>query len=109
MAVSDRIAVMSEGAVVQEGTAEDLYHRPASEFVAQFIGRVNLLTGRVAAAIGDEVEVEVAGRRHRVADVPRREGRLPGARGRRDPPGDALQRGVGGHVRPRADGGAPPP
>ena len=30
MAVSDRIAVMNEGSVVQEGTAEDLYHRPAS-------------------------------------------------------------------------------
>ena len=34
MAVSDRIAVMNRGSVVQEGTAEDLYHRPASEFVA---------------------------------------------------------------------------
>ena len=30
MAVSDRIAVMSQGSVVQEGTAEDLYHRPAT-------------------------------------------------------------------------------
>ena len=46
MAVSDRIAVMNEGTVVQEGTAEDLYHRPASQFVAQFVGRVNLVAGR---------------------------------------------------------------
>ena len=30
MAVSDRIAVMNDGSVVQEGTAEDLYHRPAT-------------------------------------------------------------------------------
>ena len=45
MAVSDRIAVMSHGSIVQEGTAEDLYHRPASEFVATFVGRVNLVTG----------------------------------------------------------------
>jgi iron(III) transport system ATP-binding protein len=50
MAVSDRIAVMSAGTVVQEGSAEDLYHRPASEFVARFVGRVNLLPGRGGAA-----------------------------------------------------------
>src|SRR6059036_2632789 len=61
MAVSDRIAVMSRGTVVQEGTAEDLYHRPASEFVAQFIGRVNLLAGRVVTATADALEVDVAG------------------------------------------------
>jgi ABC-type Fe3+/spermidine/putrescine transport system ATPase subunit len=45
MAVSDRIAVMHQGRVVQEGSAEDLYHRPASQFVAQFVGRVNLVAG----------------------------------------------------------------
>jgi iron(III) transport system ATP-binding protein len=47
MAVSDRIAVMHQGSVVQEGTAEDLYYRPASEFVATFVGRVNLVPGRI--------------------------------------------------------------
>jgi spermidine/putrescine ABC transporter ATP-binding subunit len=66
MAVSDRIAVMSQGMVVQEGRAEDLYHRPASAFVAQFIGRVNLLTGRVVEAAGGGATVEVAGARVRV-------------------------------------------
>ncbi len=66
MAVSDRIAVMSQGAIVQEGTAEDLYHRPASEFVAQFIGRVNLLAGRLLDVAPDGLEVDVAGRRLRV-------------------------------------------
>ena len=49
MAVSDRIVVMNRGSIVQEGTAEDLYHRPASEFVATFVGRVNLLQGSVVA------------------------------------------------------------
>src|SRR5437762_7639593 len=52
MAVSDRIAVMNEGSVVQDGTAEDLYYRPASEFVATFVGRVNLVAGRIVD-IGD--------------------------------------------------------
>jgi len=63
MAISDRIAVMQQGVIVQEGSAEALYHRPASEFVAQFIGRTNLLRGRVTAAAGTGVEVEVHGQR----------------------------------------------
>ena len=48
MAVSDRIAVMNRGSIVQLGSAEDLYLRPADEFVAQFIGRVNLIPRQVA-------------------------------------------------------------
>jgi len=42
MAISDRIAVMNQGSIIQEGTAEDLYRHPASDFVAQFIGRICL-------------------------------------------------------------------
>jgi iron(III) transport system ATP-binding protein len=61
MAVSDRIAVMSGGSVVQEGTAEDLYHRPASQFVAQFVGRVNLVPGRVTEIEGDVAKVAALG------------------------------------------------
>jgi iron(III) transport system ATP-binding protein len=57
MAVSDRIAVMSAGSVVQEGSAEDLYHRPVSEFVARFVGRVNLVAGRVVGIAGTAVSV----------------------------------------------------
>ena len=67
MAMSDRIAVMHQGVIVQEGSAETLYHRPASEFVAQFIGRTNLLRGRVTAVGDAGVEVEVEGHRFRVA------------------------------------------
>ena len=63
MAISDRIAVMSTGVIVQQGTAEELYARPASEFVAQFIGRTNLLTGRLLTVGAAAVEVEVAGQR----------------------------------------------
>jgi iron(III) transport system ATP-binding protein len=63
MAVSDRIAVMSGGSVVQDGSAEDLYHRPATEFVARFVGRVNLVAGTVEALRGDVVEVAALGGR----------------------------------------------
>ena len=58
MAISDRIAVMERGVVVQDGTAHDLYYRPATEFVARFIGRTNLLAGNVLSA--GEVEIEGA-------------------------------------------------
>ena len=68
MAISDRIAVMHEGAIVQEGTAEDLYRCPASAFVAQFIGRTNLLAGQVVSAGTRGIELDVAGQRMRVPD-----------------------------------------
>jgi iron(III) transport system ATP-binding protein len=47
MAVSDHIAVMNEGRIVQIGTAEGLYTKPDSTFVAQFIGRINILPAEV--------------------------------------------------------------
>jgi iron(III) transport system ATP-binding protein len=47
MAVSDHIAVMNAGKITQIGTAEDLYTKPASTFVAQFIGRINILPAEV--------------------------------------------------------------
>ena len=61
MAVSDRIVVMNQGSVVQEGTAADLYYRPASEFVARFIGRVNLIEGRVVECPGGNARVDALG------------------------------------------------
>jgi iron(III) transport system ATP-binding protein len=67
MAVSDRIAVMNGGTIVQTGSAEDLYHRPASTFVASFIGRANLVPARVAAVEGGRVSVDALGRRFDVA------------------------------------------
>ncbi len=57
MAISDRIAVMHEGSIAQVGTAEELYRAPRSTFVAQFIGRVNLVESRVLGAIGGRVAV----------------------------------------------------
>jgi iron(III) transport system ATP-binding protein len=48
MVTSDRIAVMNAGRVEQVGTPAEVYERPATAFVAGFIGRTNLLRGRVA-------------------------------------------------------------
>src|SRR3989449_7396799 len=57
MAISDRIAVMHQGSIAQVGTAEELYRTPRSTFVAQFIGRVNLVESRVLGATGGRVAV----------------------------------------------------
>jgi ABC-type Fe3+/spermidine/putrescine transport system ATPase subunit len=61
MAISDRIAVMRRGAVAQVGTAEELYRAPRSAFVAQFIGRVNLVDSRVLDVTGGHVAVTLWG------------------------------------------------
>lgn len=49
LAVSDRIIVMQAGKIAQIGTPEDLYDRPATPFVADFIGDANLIEGAVAS------------------------------------------------------------
>ncbi len=48
MVTSDRIAVMNAGRIEQVGTPAEVYERPATAFVAGFIGRTNLLKGRTA-------------------------------------------------------------
>ena len=45
--VADRVVVMRDGRIEQEGTPEDVYHRPSSEFVMDFLGNVNLFHGRI--------------------------------------------------------------
>lgn len=44
--VSDRVVVLNQGRIEQVGTPEEVYHRPASAFVAEFLGDVNLFHGR---------------------------------------------------------------
>ncbi|MDE0023136.1 MAG: ABC transporter ATP-binding protein [Spirochaetaceae bacterium] len=50
LAVSDRVAVMRAGRIVQVGTPRALYERPASVFVARFLGRANILPGKIVTA-----------------------------------------------------------
>lgn len=50
MAVSDRIIVMKNAEIAQEGTPQDLYDRPASAFIADFIGDANLLDVEICQA-----------------------------------------------------------
>jgi putative spermidine/putrescine transport system ATP-binding protein len=60
MAMADRLVVMRDGGVEQIGRQEDLYERPATPFVAGFIGQSNLLSGRLEE--GAHLVVDEGGR-----------------------------------------------
>ncbi|HET7386548.1 MAG TPA: ABC transporter ATP-binding protein [Nocardioidaceae bacterium] len=65
LSLSDRIAVMQEGRMLQIGTPEEIYEQPASAAVADFVGRCNSLAGTVVDADAATVRVELdAGGHH---------------------------------------------
>jgi ABC-type Fe3+/spermidine/putrescine transport system ATPase subunit len=61
MAISDRIAVMKKGKVLQVGTPKELYMNPQSIFVAHFIGESNFLEGYVLSESDKETLIELRG------------------------------------------------
>jgi spermidine/putrescine transport system ATP-binding protein len=68
LAISDRIAVMHGGTVLQLGTPEEIYDAPRHPFVSSFVGKANRLGGTVVARTDDDVTCELgAGVRVRVA------------------------------------------
>ena len=69
MAISDRIAVMNKGEIQHIGTPKNIYQRPANLFVASFIGKSNLLSGRTEARDGLRWLVFLNGYRVRVDHV----------------------------------------
>jgi iron(III) transport system ATP-binding protein len=84
LALSDVVAVMRDGKVLEVGTPRDLYERPRTRFVAQFLGTTNLLPGKLA---------QVEGGGGGGGDPARHD---PGTGGR----GGGLTRGVGAGQRP---------
>jgi spermidine/putrescine transport system ATP-binding protein len=58
--MSDRIAVMSKGRILQVGTPRDIYDRPAESFVADFIGETNFLKGSVLSVDKSVARIELA-------------------------------------------------
>jgi len=50
LAISDRVIVMNVGVIEQIGTPEEIYNRPRSRFVADFVGSANLIKGKVTAS-----------------------------------------------------------
>ncbi|MBD2436669.1 ABC transporter ATP-binding protein [Nostoc sp. FACHB-110] len=57
LSLSDRIAVMNQGKIEQIGTPSEIYERPQTAFVADFIGDTNLFSGEIAAVEADCIQV----------------------------------------------------
>jgi iron(III) transport system ATP-binding protein len=60
LSMADRVAVMNAGKVVQIGRPEEVYNRPATRFVADFLGEANFVPGRISGPAGGGVRVETA-------------------------------------------------
>ncbi|MFW6028035.1 MAG: ABC transporter ATP-binding protein [bacterium] len=60
LTLSDRIVVLDNGSIEQIGTPEDIYHRPATPFVASFIGRSNFLLGEVTERKDGSLRIRLA-------------------------------------------------
>jgi len=61
LAVSDRIIVMNEAVIAQEGTPRQLYEEPVSLFVSDFIGDANLVKSTILEIDGSDAKVDIAG------------------------------------------------
>lgn len=61
MSLSDEIILMNKGKIAQKGTPQDIYYQPNSEFVADFIGEVNFLEGKVISKKEDRYIIDVNG------------------------------------------------
>ena len=72
MSMSDRLAVMRDGRIVESGPPESLYSHPRTAFVADFLGNANLLSGRVHGRRDGQVVVDAAGGRFAAAVGERR-------------------------------------
>ena len=79
MTMADRIAIMDKGQVMQVATPAEVYEAPASRFIANFVGNVNMFEGKVAernedsvritGGTGAQIIVENAGQAEKGADV----------------------------------------
>ncbi len=63
LSMSDRIAIFNRGTVVQAGAPGELYERPRTRFVAEFLGTSNCIAGRLLDQSGDSARIQV-GRTH---------------------------------------------
>ncbi len=59
MVMSDRIILMKDGKIIQESSPRELYARPATRFVAEFVGHANLLPARIVSMAGDLAQVRL--------------------------------------------------
>ena len=102
LTMSDRIAVMHAGRVEQLGTPEELYERPATRFVADFIGTTNLLPGSVESTAGGTAIVRLDGG-DTCAVAGAGPARRPDGRARRSDPESIVLKRSNGRARRRAN------
>jgi iron(III) transport system ATP-binding protein len=71
MATSDRIAVLDRGRLVQAGGPQELFDRPKTRFVAEFVGKANIISGRLVGdgwlQLEDGIKIRVASRSESLA------------------------------------------
>jgi spermidine/putrescine transport system ATP-binding protein len=77
LVLSDRIAVVNEGRIEQEGSVADVYDRPRTAFVASFIGDANMFTAKVLSSAGNRLRLSIGKDVEIVANCP--PGRVIGA------------------------------
>jgi spermidine/putrescine transport system ATP-binding protein len=70
LTMSDRIAVMSEGRILQIGSPREIYDRPADRFVASFIGESNFLLAEILGLEGECVRLRLVGGIETIAELP---------------------------------------
>lgn len=63
LSMSDQIVILREGRLVQKGTPQELYERPATPFAARFLGQSNFIRGEVLGTVGDDLAYASAGHR----------------------------------------------
>lgn len=66
LAVSDKIIVMKEGDIAQQGAPETLYHSPSSVFIADFMGEANIVPCEVEQLEGSEALVRIGSQQYRI-------------------------------------------
>ncbi len=62
LAMSNRIAVIHQGQVIQEGAPREIYEHPANDFIAGFVGQSNLIAGKILNITREQIVVELADR-----------------------------------------------
>ncbi|CAG1013862.1 MAG: ABC transporter ATP-binding protein [Rhizobiaceae bacterium] len=61
LSMSDRVCIMRDGRIVQQGTPSDLYDRPVNRYVADFVGKSNFFAGTVRSVAAGAVRVDLDG------------------------------------------------
>ncbi|MEM6888554.1 MAG: ABC transporter ATP-binding protein [Pseudomonadota bacterium] len=65
-AMADRVVIMSQGDIAQVGAPKDIYRAPENRFVAEFVGRNNILTGHCSAVDGQGAQIETGSGTYRL-------------------------------------------